>query len=68
MTRIAEVRGDAGEVRRWLGVKTGVTEAVEREAALGIENTVRRNLKERLKQVIESAPSATIMIDSEPSR
>jgi PAS domain S-box-containing protein len=63
MTRIAPVVGDDGRVRRWLGINTDVTKATHREAALGIENSVRRKLEERFKQVIESAPSATIMID-----
>jgi PAS domain S-box-containing protein len=63
MTRIAPVCDENGRVRRWLGINTDVTEATHRETALGIENSVRRKLEERFKQVIESAPSATIMID-----
>jgi two-component system sensor histidine kinase/response regulator len=63
MTRIAPVVGEDGRVRRWLGINTDVTKATDREIALGIENSVRRKLEERFKQVIESAPSATIMID-----
>jgi PAS domain S-box-containing protein len=63
MTRIAPVCDENGRVRRWLGINTDVTKAAHREAALGIENSVRRKLEQRFKQVIESAPSATIMID-----
>jgi two-component system sensor histidine kinase/response regulator len=63
MTRIAPVCDENGRVRRWLGINTDVTKATNRETALGIENSVRRKMEERFKQVIESAPSATIMID-----
>jgi PAS domain S-box-containing protein len=67
MSRMAPVRGDDGRVRRWLGVNTDVTDAAEREAALGIEVSVRRSLEDRFRQVIESSPSATIMIDDQGS-
>ncbi|MGA2043403.1 MAG: PAS domain S-box protein [Roseiarcus sp.] len=65
MTRIAPVCDDAGRVLRWLGINTDVTKATDREAALEIENAVRRKLEERFSQVIESAPSATIMVDTD---
>jgi PAS domain S-box-containing protein len=65
MTRVAPVRDDEGRVVRWLGVNTDVTEATERATALEVEIVARRDAEERFRQVIESAPTAMIMIDGE---
>lgn len=64
MTRVAPVRDANGQVRRWLGVNSDVTEAAEREAALVQAAAALRVSEGRLRVIFDTAPVGIIIAEA----
>jgi PAS domain S-box-containing protein len=56
MTRIAPMCDENGQVRRWLGVNSDVTDAAAREAALQRSTDALRDSEARLQVIFDTAP------------
>jgi PAS domain S-box-containing protein len=68
MTRMAPVFGPDGKIRRWLGVSTDVTEAVEREAALQLAAIALRESEARLQVIFDTVPVGLIIGETPSGR